>query len=189
MQFNKSTDCVCMFVGKYYRMDHDQYEDTVTNECLQGGDDPSLQPGEEYDSLGTSSGASLMNEGGMKSSGGTIYDSQASYNPFDIHMGQMTVYRLHITCSCSESDSETPPLNSDTNKKKSSRDNIKSQRQCARILPARDQPWSAYMGTHADSYFPRKSHSSFDSSSSVPPSSSLRDSFKTSSTTQTSQLS
>lgn len=48
-------------------MDHDEYEHTITNECLQQG---------AHD---------LPDEG--------TYESQDRYDPFNVHMGQMTVYR------------------------------------------------------------------------------------------------
>lgn len=49
-------------------MDHDAYEHTVTDECLAAS-------GKELPDTGT-------------------YESQTFYNPFNVHMGQMTVYRL-----------------------------------------------------------------------------------------------
>jgi len=103
-----------MLTGKYYGMDHDQYEDTVTKECIEEG---TTEDGEE------------------------VYESQSAYNPFDIHMGQMTVYRLHISCSCSAASLLS-----------STASGLKPR--CARILPFEEQPWSAYMGSAADSYFP-----------------------------------
>jgi hypothetical protein len=169
-------------------MDHDQYEDTVTNECLQEHDETP----QEFDPLGTPTAGG---EGQGKS---TIYDSQSSYNPFDIHMGQMTVYRLHITCSCSASEEtnneapfSTPNSNQNSNKTSgsikakasddgSSSGGTSTTKRCAQILPLKDQPWSAYMGSHADSYFPRRSDS-FPSSS--PPSPVLSNSVKTSTLT------
>lgn len=56
-----------IFSGKYHGMDHDEYEHTITNECLQQG---------AHD---------LPDEG--------TYESQDRYDPFNVHMGQMTVYR------------------------------------------------------------------------------------------------
>ena len=58
-------------LDKYYGMDHDAYEHTVTNECL------------------TKSDHDLPDQG--------TYESQTQYNPFNIHMGQMTVYRWVFT--------------------------------------------------------------------------------------------
>ena len=57
----------CYFSDEYYGMDHDAYENTVTQECLQ------------------KSGHQLNDQG--------TYESQSSYNPYNLHMGQMTVYR------------------------------------------------------------------------------------------------
>jgi len=56
-----------MIIGKYYGMDHDAYEHAVTDECLDA------------------SGGGLPQEG--------TFESQTRYNPFNVHMGQMTVYR------------------------------------------------------------------------------------------------
>ena len=54
-------------LGEYYGMDHDAYEHTITDECL------------------STSHHDLPPEG--------TYESQTQYNPFNVHMGQMTVYR------------------------------------------------------------------------------------------------
>jgi hypothetical protein len=122
-------------------MDHDQYEDAVTNECLQ-----EEQPGvAESESFG-------QPDGQRSSGGGETFESQSSYNPFDIHMGQMTVYRLHITCSCSEFNNKK--VSPDGESKKDSPH--KNGKKCARILPMKEQPWSGYMGSHADSYLLKK---------------------------------
>ena len=58
---------VFSILDEYYGMDHDAYENTVTQECLQ------------------KSGHQLNDQG--------TYESQSSYNPYNLHMGQMTVYR------------------------------------------------------------------------------------------------
>ncbi|KAL5019654.1 hypothetical protein ScPMuIL_002546, partial [Solemya velum] len=50
--------------SKYYGLDHDSYKHAVTHECAGDHD--------------------LPDEG--------TYESQTNYNPFNIHMGQMTVY-------------------------------------------------------------------------------------------------
>ena len=49
--------------GQYYGMDHDAYQHEVYEQCSSTEDD------------------------------GRTYESQATYNPYEIHMGQMTVYR------------------------------------------------------------------------------------------------
>ena len=53
--------------GKYYGMDHDAYQHEIEEECLK------------------ESGHTLPED--------KTYESQMSYNPYDLHMGQMTVYR------------------------------------------------------------------------------------------------
>lgn len=139
------------FTGKYYGMDHDQYEDTITNECLQQQDDQhQQQPPSSSSSDGVDEndeGSSSQTAEGQRTSGSGTYESQSSYNPFDVQMGQMTVYRVHITCSCSE-----------FNNKKSSdeKGSHKNEKKCASILPMKDQPWSGYMGSHADSHLLKK---------------------------------
>ncbi len=62
-----SLHCITFPPGKYYGMDHDAYEHEITEECL------------------AESGHTLPADG--------TFESQASYNPYDLHMGQMTVYR------------------------------------------------------------------------------------------------
>ncbi|KAL3885796.1 hypothetical protein ACJMK2_025834 [Sinanodonta woodiana] len=99
--------------SKYYGMDNDAYEHTVTEECL------SKHNGE------------AVNEN-------RTYVSQTQYNPFNIHMGQMTVYRIRLTCKCSKK----------LDPKKQS---------CGRVLPFDKQQWTGYMGNKADSHWvPRK---------------------------------
>ena len=99
-----------VFPGPYFGMDHDQYEDTVTKDCLKA-------------------------EEGMDDA---VFESQATYDPFNINMGQMSVYRLHISCSCAE---EVVP--GETGR-------------CGRILSMDEQPWTGYMGSSADSHFATK---------------------------------
>ena len=111
-----------LFVGKYYGMDHDSFEDAVTTECRQTSEAGELN---------------AATDEGEKAD--KIYDEQTTYNPFDIHMGQMTVYRLHISCTCSESSLRSKAGGG-------------NKRRCGKILE--DQPWSGYMGSHADSHFP-----------------------------------
>jgi len=93
-------------------MDHDQYEEAVSKDCLrteEGLNDPQAE------------------------------ESQSSYDPYNIHMGQMTVYRLHISCSCAAEGIGG------------------EKRRCGRILPMDEQPWTGYMGSTADSHFAPKS--------------------------------
>jgi hypothetical protein len=119
--------------NKYSGMSPEQFEDAVTRECLQEG-------GSEMPDNNNGPG------GGDEQQQEKIYESQSAYNPFDIHMGQMTVYRLHISCTCSTVKSSSNPGSTKFSK----------QQRCGTILPIEDQPWSAYMGSHADSYFPFK---------------------------------
>lgn len=53
--------------GKYYGMDDDGYEHAVEDECLEQS-------------------AHQLPEGGT-------YNSQSTYNPYHLNMGQLTVYR------------------------------------------------------------------------------------------------
>lgn len=63
----KSVACVCLCLpGEFYGMDHDAYEHEVTDLCLE--------------------------KSGHIPEQGT-YESQSTYNPYNVHMGQMTVYR------------------------------------------------------------------------------------------------
>lgn len=48
-------------------MDHDAYEHSITEECLK-------KSNHQLSDIGT-------------------YESQVTYNPYNLHMGQMTVYR------------------------------------------------------------------------------------------------
>ncbi|XP_070549101.1 uncharacterized protein [Ptychodera flava] len=96
--------------NQYYGDDHDAYEDKVMDMCLGSDDD-----GDGDDA---------------------IHESQTNYNPFNIHMGQMTVYRMRLKCTC-----EGDPRLDDPHK------------HCSRILPYSQQQWAAYMGTHGNSLF------------------------------------
>ncbi|KAK3106966.1 hypothetical protein FSP39_004149 [Pinctada imbricata] len=97
----------------YYGLDHDGYKHSITDECLDRSDHD--LPDDH------------------------TYQSQTSYDPFNIHMGQMTVYRLRLTCKCGE-------------KKKES-----DKSRCSQILPYNQQQWGAYMGTYGDSHWiPRR---------------------------------
>ncbi|CAG7820626.1 unnamed protein product [Allacma fusca] len=98
---------------KYETLSDDPFDDVIRRECF----------GEDVET---------------NDDDGKIYESQASYNPFDIHMGQMSVYRLHISCNCTNQKTPRGP-----------------HERCAKILPLKNQPWAGYMGSHADSYFPK----------------------------------
>ncbi|XP_071958463.1 uncharacterized protein [Antedon mediterranea] len=90
--------------SKYYGMDHDAYEQVVEDEC-KGNNSDSLKKAEEI----------------------LLTDPLKMY-PFNLHMGEMTVYRLHLTCACAQ-----PP--------------------CARVLPFRQQAWPSYLGARANSLY------------------------------------
>ncbi|XP_052803386.1 uncharacterized protein LOC128233645 [Mya arenaria] len=94
----------------YYGMDHDAYEHAITDECVTEG---------HHD----------LPDGGT-------FESQTRYNPFNIHMGQMTVYRVRLTCTCSNMSSLA-----------------RSGRRCGRVLPFPRQQWTGYMGNHANSHW------------------------------------
>ncbi|KAI8508971.1 hypothetical protein Bbelb_128190 [Branchiostoma belcheri] len=94
--------------NQYYGFDHDAYEHVVEEKCA----------------------SARLN--GTKDS--ATYQSQTNYNPFNVHMGAMTIYRVKILCDCAEEDSD----------------------HCSRILPYSEQGWAGYMGTHGTShYLPR----------------------------------
>ncbi|KAK3769153.1 hypothetical protein RRG08_034484 [Elysia crispata] len=97
--------------SQFYQMDHAQYEQAVTELCLRTSDHE-LPDDRIYS------------------------NSDDDYNPFDVNMGQMTVYRLRLKFSCSQ------PINaSDTNTK------------CASVLPFAQQKWAGYMGSNGDSHW------------------------------------
>ncbi|KAH9512676.1 hypothetical protein Btru_037853 [Bulinus truncatus] len=94
----------------YYQMNHDEYEYSVTAECIKISNHQ-LTDKDIY---------SNVNE---------------EYNPFDLRMGQMTVYRLRLKLTCSQKMN-----NSQTVK-------------CSTILPYTHQRWSGYMGSNGDSHW------------------------------------
>lgn len=94
--------------SKYFGMDSDAYEKAVTEECLNTHQDQSKKIPHHHD----------------------------NYNPFYIPMGQMTIYRLRLKCTCAESE------------------DIKSgKKRCARTLPFEEQQWPSYMGSNGDSHW------------------------------------
>ncbi|CAD5120332.1 DgyrCDS8906 [Dimorphilus gyrociliatus] len=58
--------------GKYYGMDRDGYERVITEECLK------------------------------KSNKSTNIQFQKEYDPYNLHMGQTTIYRIKLTCDCKD---------------------------------------------------------------------------------------
>ncbi|XP_033758720.1 uncharacterized protein LOC117341022 [Pecten maximus] len=98
--------------SKYYGLDHDKYQHVVTQECLRA------------------SGHAHSDDHSQ-----TTFQSLETFNPYKINMGQMTVYRLRLTCKCS-----SVPNNSTTQR-------------CGRTLPFDQQQWSAYMGSKGDSHW------------------------------------
>ncbi|XP_060079842.1 uncharacterized protein LOC132559243 [Ylistrum balloti] len=98
--------------SKYYGFDHDKYQHVVTQECLQAS-------------------GHAHSDGQSK----TTFQSLETFNPYKINMGQMTVYRLRLTCKCS-----SVPHNS-------------TNQLCSRTKPFDQQQWSAYMGSKGDSHW------------------------------------
>ncbi|KAK6165207.1 hypothetical protein SNE40_023561 [Patella caerulea] len=97
--------------SKYYGMDHDAYEDAIVQECIH-------------------------KSGNAVDDDGHTYQSQSGYNPYNVHMGQLTVYRLRIKCTCSNTTE------------------IKTgKKRCSRVLPFNQQEWPAYMGANGDSHW------------------------------------
>lgn len=78
--------------NKYYGMDRDGYERSITEECL-------------------------------RKSNRSAYLSSHDYDPYDLHMGQTTIYRIKLTCHCKD---------------------CKSRK-------FKNQVWPSYMGPHTDS--------------------------------------
>ena len=64
---------------------------------------------------------------------GRIYQSQSTYDPKNVHLGSLTVYRFNIKCVCKETRSNT--------------------QRCSRVLPMSQQGWSGYMGTFANGFY------------------------------------
>uniref|UniRef100_A0A2C9JEN2 FAM234A/B beta-propeller domain-containing protein n=1 Tax=Biomphalaria glabrata TaxID=6526 RepID=A0A2C9JEN2_BIOGL len=97
--------------SSYYQMNHDEYEEAATMECLKLSDH---QVSEE----------------------GVYTHSDDEYNPLDLNMGQMTIYRLRLKFSCSQRDNST-----------------ESKYKCATVLPYTQQRWAGYMGSNGDSHW------------------------------------
>ncbi|XP_013379917.1 uncharacterized protein LOC106151285 [Lingula anatina] len=98
--------------GKYYGLDDHAFRHAVTDECLARG-------------------------GRHPPEGGTFQDAK-EYNPYDLKMGQLTVYRLRLKCTCPDAG-------------------LTGGKECGSILPFHKQGWAAYMGTRGTSHFkPRK---------------------------------
>lgn len=96
----------------YKHMDHDAYEKKVTIDCLK-------------------------KNGNYKE--GLDVSEEPPYDPFNISMGMMTIYRLRISCTCQNISSKTTF--------------------CAGVLPWSQQGWPSYMGHFANSYFvPRNNY-------------------------------
>ncbi|XP_061183880.1 uncharacterized protein LOC133192057 [Saccostrea echinata] len=92
--------------GKYFGLDHDGYEQVITKECIK------------------KSGHNLPDD--------ETYESQSTYNPYNVHMGQMTIYRLRLIMSCKECN---------------------PTEKCSRVLPFEKQQWTSYMGNAGDSHW------------------------------------
>ena len=55
------------FTGEYYGLDRDGYEHTIEHKCLEHSH--------------------------RQMADNATYQSQTAYNPYNVHMGQMTLYR------------------------------------------------------------------------------------------------
>ncbi|XP_076457343.1 uncharacterized protein LOC143291388 [Babylonia areolata] len=95
--------------NEYYGMDHDAYGHEVIDVCLRQSQHQLSEKG--------------------------VYESLNTYDPFNVHMGQMTVYRLRLKCTCSQVTNTT------------------TDKRCARVLPFDQQRWPAYLGRHGDSFW------------------------------------
>jgi len=67
---------------------------------------------------------------------GRIYQSQSTYDPKNIHLGSMTVYRFNIKCICNNVASDNE--------------------QCSRMLPMSQQGWGGYMGSVANGFYNKR---------------------------------
>ncbi|XP_062614825.1 uncharacterized protein LOC134276609, partial [Saccostrea cucullata] len=92
--------------SKHFGLDHDGFEQVITKECLK--------------------------ESGHNLPDNETYESQSTYNPYNIHMGQMTIYRLRLLMTCKECD---------------------PSEKCSRVLPFEKQQWTSYMGNAGDSHW------------------------------------
>ncbi|XP_074653031.1 uncharacterized protein LOC141907325 [Tubulanus polymorphus] len=104
--------------SKYFHMDRDAYNHAAEHECLE------------------KSGNKVDDKHGT-------YQSQTSYNPYNLLMGQMTVYRMRITCNCKGDERMKSP-----------------GARCSRVLPYKQQEWAGYMGTYGDSHWNPRSKTS-----------------------------
>ncbi|KAK7105709.1 hypothetical protein V1264_017053 [Littorina saxatilis] len=95
--------------NKYYGLDHDAYGHVAEDECA-------------------AKSHHQMNDDG-------VYESQSTFDAFNLHMGQMTVYRLRLKCTCSQVTNTT------------------TDKRCAKMLPFENQHWPAYMGKKGDSHW------------------------------------
>ena len=67
---------------------------------------------------------------------GRIYQSQSTYDPKNIHLGSMTVYRFNIKCVCNDVSSVNE--------------------RCSRVLPMSHQGWGGYMGSVGNGFFNKR---------------------------------
>lgn len=109
-------------------MDQDTLESSVTAECL-------------YQHISSSS-KEVRQDGRLEPHPGfvpkTADESSSSYKALNLHLGQLTVYRVNLQCKCG---------------------NVKGQNgACARILPFSEQSWPSYMGRDGKGYFHARKH-------------------------------
>ncbi|XP_071510250.1 uncharacterized protein [Diadema antillarum] len=97
--------------NEFYGLDHDAYENVASQYCSKQAKDAPTPSPKEINPL-------------------NLY-------PFNLDAGEMTVYRLRLSCDCGlEEARQTNPA-----------------ARCSRILPYEQQQWGAYMGTYGNSYF------------------------------------
>jgi len=80
--------------------------------------------------------AACLEISGNKMPDNGVYESQHTSNIYNMHMGQMTMYRLRLKCSCGSEGALKD-----------------AGERCAEFLPYEEQQWPAYMGKHGDSHW------------------------------------
>ena len=110
-----------LFPGKYVGMGQDP-ETVVTNDCIR------YKTATAEQQSTTSSYADVPPSVSQPTD-----NAKDSYNPLNLRMGQLTIYRINIQCSCRV---------------------VKPNNEiCANILPFEQQSWLSYMGKNGDGYF------------------------------------
>ncbi|XP_040572858.1 uncharacterized protein [Lepeophtheirus salmonis] len=63
-----------------------------------------------------------------------IYETGSEYDPYNVNMGQLSIYRFTLRCVCNVNM-------------------LKSGQECGRVLPFSQQGWPSFMGSRGDSRF------------------------------------